>query len=173
MSLILRQLTESDERAFIQGAKEWVGESPGWYSFVWKEGMAFHDMLEILRKEHLGIDIDPSRVPHTMLYGFFEGQIVGRVSVRHKLNEKLRERGGHIGYAVAPRFRGRGFATEMVRQVIPFCKSLGINSIMVTCADDNVPSWKIIEHFGGQLQDRVWDKEDEEMIRRYWIGKPE
>ncbi len=40
---------------------------------------------------------------------------------------------------------------------------------MVTCAEDNIPSWKIIEHFKGKLEDEVWDDEDKEMIRRYWI----
>lgn len=172
MNLVLRQLTDNDEIAFLQGAKEWAGESPHWYSFVWKEGMAFKEMLEILKKEEKGIDLGPNRVPHTMLYGFFDGQIIGRVSVRHELNDYLRKRGGHIGYAVAKRFRRKGLATEMVRQAIEFCQGLGMKSIMVTCADDNTPSWKIVEKFGGKLQDRVWDEEDNEMIRRYWIGNP-
>lgn len=169
MNLILRQLTENDESAFQQGAKEWAGESPHWYSFAWKEGMAFQEMLEILRKESKGIDLAPDRVPHTMLYGFLDGKIIGRVSVRHQLNENLRKRGGHIGYAVAKKYRSNGYATEMVRQGIEFCKRIGLTSIMVTCADDNIPSWKIIERFDGKLEDRVWDDKDDEMIRRYWI----
>ncbi|MBK9294565.1 MAG: GNAT family N-acetyltransferase [Oligoflexia bacterium] len=169
MNLILRQLNENDEQAFLEGAKEWGGESPHWYSFIWKEGMAFKDMLEILHKENEGIDLAPDRVPHTMLYGFLDSKIVGRVSVRHELNDYLRKRGGHIGYSVAKRFRNKGYATEMVRQAIEFCKNRGMKSIMITCADNNIPSWKIIERFGGTLQDQVWDEEESEMLRRYWI----
>lgn len=169
MKLILRPLKESDELAFFNGLKEWVGESPHWYSFIWKDGMSFQEMLNILTKESEGVDLAPGRVAHTMLYGFLDNEIIGRVSVRHELNDSLRKRGGHIGYAVAPRFRGKGYATEMVRQALEFCKDKGMDSIMVTCADDNVPSWKIIERFGGKLTDRVWDDEDDEMIRRYWI----
>lgn len=41
---------------------------------------------------------------------------------------------------------------------------------MITCADENIPSWRIIEKFNGQLEDRVWDYEDKEMIMRYWIS---
>lgn len=173
MALVLRELAQSDKQAFLDGLHEWVGESTHWYSFVWKNGLSFEEMLEVLRKEAAGIDLAPGRVPHTMLYGFLDGAIVGRVSVRHMLNDHLRKRGGHLGYAVARRFRGNGHATEMVRQALEFCHAMGMRSIMVTCADVNIPSWKIVEKFGGKLQDRAWDEEDEEMIRRYWIGEPE
>jgi predicted acetyltransferase len=134
--------------------------------------MTFPEMLEILEKEAAGIDLAQGRVPHSMLYGFIDGKIIGRVSIRHTLNDYLRRRGGHIGYAVAKQYRKKGFATEMVRQALEFCKKLGIDSVMVTCGDENTPSWKIVEYFGGKLQDRVWDDEDNEMIRRYWIAPP-
>ncbi len=169
MSISLRELTLQDEAAFRRGFTQWVGESPHWYSFSWKEGMTYPEMLEILRKEAAGIDLAPGRVPHTMLYAFVDEEIVGRLSVRHTLNDYLRQRGGHIGYAVAKRFRQKGYATEIVRQGLEFCKGLGLDSIMVTCADSNTPSWKIIEKFGGRLQDRVFDEEHKEDIRRYWI----
>jgi predicted acetyltransferase len=167
--LVLRELTADDEAAFLQGLTEWEGESPHWYSFIWKPGMTYAEMLAVLRNEAAGLELAPGRVPHTMLYAFLDGKIIGRVSVRHSLNDYLRQRGGHIGYAVAKRFRGRGYATEMVRRSLEFCKGLGLSQLMVTCADDNIPSWKIIERFNGKLEDRVWDEEDKELIRRYWI----
>ncbi len=170
MKTELRELNTDDEEAFIVGLKEWIDESPHWYSFAWKDGMTFKEMLEILSNERLGKDLAPGRVPHTMLYGFLDGVIIGRVSVRHTLNESLRLRGGHIGYAIAPRFRRMGYAKEMVAQALVYCKTIGVKDVMVTCGDTNVPSWKIIEHFSGKLQDRIWDEEDQETIRRYWIN---
>ena len=131
--------------------------------------MKYSDMLEILRKETAGIELHPGRVPHSMLYGFLGTEIVGRVSVRHELNEKLRHRGGHIGYAVAPRFRQRGYAKSMVAQALEYCRGLGLSELMVTCGDTNEGSWKVVESFGGKLQDKIWDEEDSELIRRYWI----
>lgn len=169
MKLILRELAFTDESAFLEGLKEWVGEKPYWYSFIWGPGITYEGMMEILDKEKRGIDLAPGRVPHTMLYGFLGDEIIGRVSVRHTLNENLRRRGGHIGYAVAPRFRGNGYAKELTRQALDYCRSLGLMEILVTCADDNIPSWKIIEHFKGRLEDKAWDDEGKEMIRRYWI----
>ena len=169
MDLILRELTDKDEASFMAGIKEWAGESPWWYSFAWKEGMTFPEMMQILRNEAKGVNMAPGRVQHSMLYGFVGVEIVGRLSVRHVLNDYLRKRGGHIGYAVAPRFRKKGYATEIVRQGIEFCRGLALTEIMVTSLDSNVPSCKIIENFGGRLQDTVWDDEDNEMRRRYWI----
>lgn len=172
MAIILRELTEHDESAFFEGMKLWEGESPHWYTFSWKPGMSYQEMHAILVKESAGIDLRPERVPHSMLYAFLDGKIVGRVSVRHQLNEMLRYRGGHIGYAVAKDYRRRGYATEMVRQSLVFCRKLGLQSIMVTCSDSNEASWKVIERFDGKLQDKVWDNQDNEMIRRYWITLP-
>lgn len=170
MPLVLRQLREGDEGAFLKGLQEWEGESLDWYTFIWKPGMPFSEMLTLLGKESAGIDLAPGRVPHSMLYGFLDGEIVGRVSVRHELNEALRKRGGNLGYSVAPKFRGKGYATEMVAQALDFCRKLGLKSILVTCTDDNVPSWKIIEHFKGQLENRIMDDGHKTIVRRYWIS---
>lgn len=169
MKLILRPLDENDETLFLKGLKDWSGEDPQWYSFIWQTGMAYKSMLEDLRKESLGIDLKPNRVQHTMLYAFVDKNIVGRVSVRHELNDYLRHRGGHIGYAVAPKYRRQGYATEMLKQALEFCRSINLFEIMITCADDNTPSWKLIEKYNGKLQDKIWDDEENEMLRRYWI----
>lgn len=169
MKIELRQLNENDEKAFLQGINDWEGEDLTWYSFLWRDGMTYLDMLDLLKKEHQGIDLPEGRVPATMLYGFLDGQIVGRVNIRHELNDQLRRHGGHIGYSVAPRFRDKGYAKEMLSQSLDFCKKLGLPSVMLTCADDNIPSWKVIEALGGKLQDRFWDVDEERTTRRYWI----
>lgn len=168
--LILRELTAADAAAFASGMQEWVGESPHWYSFAWKEGMTYSQMLAILEDERLGRNLAPNRVPHTMLYGFLGEQIIGRVSIRHSLNEYLSQRGGHIGYAVAPRFRRNGYAEKMVEQGLDYCRQLGLEKILVTCSDNNIPSWKLIEKFQGKLENKIWDDIDKENIRRYWIA---
>ncbi|MFD6812884.1 GNAT family N-acetyltransferase [Enteractinococcus coprophilus] len=43
-----------------------------------------------------------------------DGEIIGRVSTRHKLNEYLLNFDGHIGYAIAPEFRGRGYTKQIL-----------------------------------------------------------
>lgn len=169
MELILRKLTMADEAAFLEGVKLWDGHSLDWYTFDWKPGVSFAEMLKKLEDSEKGINQPEGRVPATMLYGFIGEAIVGRLHVRHRLNAGLLRRGGNIGYAVAPAFRGRKIATEMMAQGIDFCRKLGLDKILVTCTDANVPSWKIIENFGGVLENKFFDEADQETIRRYWI----
>jgi len=170
MSLIVRELSLSDEEAFLKGFKEWEGEDLSWYTFEFKFNDKFSDHLERLKKNKAGIDIDPRFVPSTMLYGFLDNEIVGRVSVRHILNEYLENIGGHIGYSVAPRFRRRGFATMMLSVSLEYCrKELSLEKVLVTCDEDNLASIRVIEKCGGILENRYISNDGLELKRRYWI----
>ena len=168
-ALVLRALQDSDEEVFMAGLRAWDGGEPGWHSFIWREGLTYAEMLAILDRERRGVDLAPGRVPHSMLYALVDGAIVGRCSVRHELNAQLRRRGGHIGYAVAPPFRRRGHAGAIFRQGLAYCASLGLDAVMITCGDANVGSWRVIEAACGTLAETVWDDEDGERMRRYWL----
>lgn len=169
MDIVLRKLTLKDEAAFLEGVKLWDDQSLFWYTFDWKPGITFSEMLEKLEASASGKNLPVGRVPATMLYGFVGDVIVGRLHVRHELNEALTHRGGNIGYAVAPAFRGRRFATEMMSQGLDFCRSLGLRKVLLTCSEANAPSCKIIENFGGVLENTIVDVEENEKVRRYWI----
>lgn len=170
MSLVIRQLTPADESAFFEGMKLWSEKDLGWYTFSWKPGMPYQEMLTILEDECAGRNLAPGRVAHTMLYAFLDGKIIGRVSIRHELNDFLLRRGGHIGYSVAETYRRKGFATELMKAGMSYCKTLGLSKILVTCDDANEPSWKIIEKFNATLENKFIDEAENKTIRRYWVN---
>jgi predicted acetyltransferase len=60
----------------------------------------------------------PHFVADTAYWAMLDQEIVGRISIRHFLNDFLKRIGGHIGYIVRPSYRGRGIATEMLRQIL-------------------------------------------------------
>jgi nicotinamidase-related amidase len=97
-----------------------------------------------------------------------DGEIVGRTSIRHRLNDFLATEGGHIGYAVLAEHRRRGYATEILRQSLAIAAGLGIDRVLVTCDDDNTASATVIERCGGVFEDHVVG-EGGVLMRRYWI----
>jgi len=88
---------------------------------------------------------------------------LGRLSIRHRLTQHLREVGGHIGYMVRPSARRQGHASAMLVAALPVAYRLGIESALVTCDHDNLPSRRVIEKAGGVLEDRRGVK------LRYWV----
>jgi predicted acetyltransferase len=72
--------------------------------------------------------------------------------LRHSLNDFLRRLGGHIGYIVVPDHRGRGHATEMLRQGLDLARSMGLEKVLVTCDEGNVASRRTIEKCGGEYE---------------------
>ena len=64
---------------------------------------------------------------------------------------------GHIGYAVVPWKRRRGYATEALRQFLPL--AAGMRHVDLTCDSDNRPSQKVIEANGGVLVSSAPDDE--------------
>lgn len=171
--LILRELSLADESAFLSWYDSWKNDDPHWATFIWKPGMSHAEHIQKLIDFKNQAKIPNHLVPSTMLYAFIDGQIVGRLSVRHRLNENLEKRGGHIGYSVGKDHRRKGYAKEMFKQSLLYCKTLGLSKILVTCGDSNEASWRVIESFGGSLENRIYDTEEDEMIRRYWVDVKE
>ncbi|MBL7715466.1 MAG: GNAT family N-acetyltransferase [Bdellovibrionales bacterium] len=166
----IRLLNEGDEKVFFQGMKAWEGDDLTWYTFAWKPGMSFQQMLKILDDEKAGRNLQPGRVAHTMFYGFVDDEIIGRLSIRHELNDYLFHRGGNVGYSVAPKFRGKGYATQMMKHALEYCRDeLKLQKILVTCNDTNIASWKVIEKAGGVLEKKFVDDTDGALVRRYWF----
>lgn len=103
-------------------------------------------------------------VPCTTLWWVDGDDYVGRLAIRHRLNDVLLEVGGHIGYDVRPSARRRGHASAMLRAALPWARGLGIARALVTCDEDNIGSIRVIEAAGGELEDVRGTK------RRYWLS---
>jgi predicted acetyltransferase len=114
------------------------------------------------------VELPEDRV-HCDFYWITDGEgadeeMVGFLALRHSLTAWLLEEGGHIGYSVRPSRRGRGHARRALGLAVRRAADLGLDRVLVTCDEDNVPSARTIEANGGIYEDSRNGK------RRYWIA---
>lgn len=165
--------TTSVMASFLEAMEEFVAEGAhdsqtvGWiarYGDTWGTPEGFAAFVEQVLAEEVDEAALPAGWVLTSTRWWVEGdRYLGRIAVRHQLNDFLREVGGHVGYDVRPGARRRGHATAMLRAVLPHARALGIDPALVTCDEDNVGSIRVIEACGGVLEDVRGVK------RRYWV----
>lgn len=102
-----------------------------------------------------------------------DNKLVGMIDIRKGLTDFLYNYGGNIGYSVIPNERRKGYATEMLKQILPKCKAININRVLLTCDKKNIGSSKTILKNSGVLENEVIDKvglSKSGTIQRYWIS---
>ena len=110
-------------------------------------------------------------VPATQLFLIrkSDNRLVGMLQVRHCFNDYLEKYAGHIGYSVRPSERRKGYAKEMLKMALPFCRELGLDKVLITCIDGNVGSEKTILANGGVYESTVYEPNEKEYLKRFWI----
>ena len=98
-----------------------------------------------------------------------DGRIVGMIQLRHRFNAFLEHFGGHIGYSVRPDERRRGYAAWMLRQLLPIARSMGLESVLITCEQANEGSRRTILSCGGEYESTVHEPEENVLLERYWV----
>ncbi|NCN26514.1 GNAT family N-acetyltransferase [bacterium] len=109
-------------------------------------------------------------VKDTTYWAILGDEMVGRISIRHHLNDFLKKIGGHIGYIVRPSFRQKGIATEILRQALQSSKAQSIGKLLLTCDEENIASEKSIVKNGGIFESTVYVGENRPRKKHFWIS---
>lgn len=120
---------------------------------------------------------NPLRVPSHLVPAtqfFFirkaDNKLVGMIQVRHYLNDYLEKYAGHIGYSVRPRERRKGYAKQMLKKALVFCREIKIDKVLITCTDGNIGSEKTILANGGIYESTVHEPYENKERKRFWIS---
>jgi predicted acetyltransferase len=174
---VLTYPTLSVQASFLSAVDEIMAEGPldptgpipraaAAYGSSWQSPAEFQRFIDDLRAEELPETPRPANyVPTTYLWWIDGEAFLGRLSIRHRLAPgSTGLRNGHIGYEVRPSSRRQGHATAMLAAALPHARRLGLESVLLTCDDDNDASRRTIERNGGVPDEPLGEK------LRFWIA---
>jgi predicted acetyltransferase len=96
------------------------------------------------------------------------GELVGMVRVRHRLNDRLLQSGGHVGYYVRRSERGKGYGTRALALALDRLRGAGVRRALVTVDPTNEPSNRVALANGGKL-DGQGRNDAGVVVNRYWV----
>jgi predicted acetyltransferase len=137
------------------------------------EDLAYQDFLAYLKRlkdGSLGLGFPSGFVPSTIYWLIREDHtILGNSSLRHWLTPTLEDIGGHIGYAIHPLERHKGYGTLLLQLTLEKAREKGISKVLITCDSDNLASSGVIIKNGGVLASQNVSIQTEKLTSRYWI----
>jgi predicted acetyltransferase len=129
----------------------------------------FPSFVRHLRDQAQGTGLPPGWVPATTYWMLrSDRRLIGEASLRHRLTPALEDFGGHIGYAIRPSDRNKGYGTNLLRLMLRQAQQAGIHRVLITCDPANVSSVRVIEKNGGNLASQTIAHTGR-MTARYWI----
>ena len=130
----------------------------------------FSKLIQTLEDFRHGRNLPIGKVANTTLWLIHQQELVGVSNIRHRLNDELKNAGGHIGLGIRPSYRGKGLGSALLSQTIEFARAFPINHLHIHCHTDNLPSCAMIERNNGKLDSQICFKG--ERINRYIVTQP-
>jgi predicted acetyltransferase len=97
--------------------------------------------------------------------------VVGTIRVRPRLNDRLLQNGGNVGYYVRRAERGKGYAKQALRLSLDRLREFSVTRALLTVNPSNLASIRVVLANGGLLDDEAGvDQATGSALHRYWIN---
>jgi predicted acetyltransferase len=164
--------SESYKESYIQALLEFQAEGRNLNIDAENLNENFGSFVQAVLSRTDRSKLSPGWVPSSDFWLIENDEYIGRLSVRHELNERLMKVGGHIGYEIRPSKRRQGYGSQILKLGLQKGKELGLRRVLLTCDEDNTGSKKIIEKNGGQFENAIESDGSPVKKLRYWIDIP-
>ena len=132
----------------------------------------FGRFLQHLRDQADRTKVEPGLVPYLEFWLVDGSDYLGMLLIRHELDARLLQKGGHIGYAIRPSRRRQGYGKLILKYGLEEAKAFGLEHVLLTCDEENHSSRTIIEANGGVLENIILVEGWPARVCRYWIQHP-
>ena len=95
--------------------------------------------------------------------------IIGTISIRWNLNERMLKFGGNIGYGIRPTERRKGYNKINLYLGMIEAKKVGLEKVMLDCDVDNIASDRTLKALGGNLERTEVDPFDGILTNVYYF----
>ena len=96
-----------------------------------------------------------------------DDKLLGSIQIRHTLTPALQLHGGHIGYAIRPTERGKGYGKRQLMLALAQAWNLGLPRVMISCDKENTPFSRTIRSCGGVLEKETLFQDKIQQV--FWI----
>jgi predicted acetyltransferase len=174
MSVAIVRPSVGHERAFIEMVADFEAHDLENAEFYLAAKGNFEKYVLSLLDEERGLNLQQGRVPCTHRWLMESGgAVVGATRLRHNIDTPfLATEGGHIGYDVAPGWRGRGYGHRALQAALEEAQNLEIDRVLLVADESNEASRKVIVRHGGELEAIIFSERLKQRVCRYWIRVP-
>lgn len=100
-----------------------------------------------------GIALPDGWIPYTTYFLYIDDAPVGYGRIRHSSSVYLEtvDGVGNLGYGISKEYRGKGYGTILLKELLGKCKELGYNEIKLFPLKTNKATVKIMIKNGGEI----------------------
>lgn len=86
-----------------------------------------------------------------------DDKIIGMINLRLKLNERIKNSYGSIGYGIRPKERRKGYGKINLYLALLECQKRGIKKVIISCEKENIASSKTMLALGATFDKEVYN----------------